>query len=74
MHTRRSCHRGLLNLAKKILAMRPDMPFILCTGHSETVSDDRARKAGIREFIMKPLSKAELADAIRRAFGGKKVR
>jgi FixJ family two-component response regulator len=54
--------------------MRPDMPFILCTGHSETVSDDRARKAGIREFIMKPLSKAELADAIRRAFGGKKVR
>jgi len=58
-----------LNLAKKILSIQPDMPVILCTGHSEAVSTDKAKKAGIREFLMKPLSRAELANAIRRALG-----
>ena len=56
-----------LNLAKKLLAIRPDMPVILCTGHSETVSADNAREAGVRGFLMKPLGRSQLADAIRKA-------
>jgi PAS domain S-box-containing protein len=59
-------------LAKNILAARKDMPVIICTGYSETVSPGKAEEAGIREFVMKPLAKRELADAIRRALDGEK--
>jgi CheY-like chemotaxis protein len=53
-------------LAKHILSVRPDMPIIVITGFSETVSSRMARGHGIREFAMKPLVKRELAETIRR--------
>jgi PAS domain S-box-containing protein len=53
-------------LAQQVLSVRPDMPVILITGHSETMSREQAKKMGISEFIMKPLSKQELAGVIRR--------
>ncbi|MGD0657908.1 MAG: PAS domain S-box protein [Syntrophorhabdales bacterium] len=56
-----------ITLAQEMMRMRPDVPVILCTGYSETVSPENARKTGIREFLMKPLVKRELAEAIRRA-------
>ncbi len=56
-----------INFAKKVLAIRPDIPVILCTGHSESVSAEKAKEIGVREFLMKPLARAELADAIRRS-------
>ena len=43
-----------------------DMPIILCTGYSETVSPEKAKEAGIREFVMKPVTKKEMAQAIHR--------
>ncbi len=54
-------------LAKAVLAVRKDMPVILCTGYSEIVSPEEAREIGIREFLMKPATKKEMAQAIRRA-------
>lgn len=54
-----------LALAKKLLAIRPDIPIILCTGFSENVSDEMAKKAGIKEFIQKPLVRREMVAAIR---------
>jgi PAS domain S-box-containing protein len=56
-----------VSLAKEILAVRQDMPIILCTGYSETVSPETAKKAGIRQFVMKPITKKEMAQAIHRA-------
>jgi PAS domain S-box-containing protein len=53
-------------LANKLMAIRKDIPIILCTGYSETVSPGKAREAGIREFVMKPVTKKELALTIRR--------
>jgi PAS domain S-box-containing protein len=55
-----------LALAPKLLAVRTDLPIILCTGFSETVSSETAKEAGIREFIMKPITGGEMARAIRR--------
>ena len=60
-----------VTLAQKMMRLRPDVPMILCTGYSETVSPEKARKAGIREFLMKPLVRGELAAAIRRALEGR---
>jgi PAS domain S-box-containing protein len=54
------------NLAKKFLKIRPDIPIILCTGHSDSVSSEKAQEVGIKEFLMKPLGRQELAEVIRR--------
>jgi len=55
-----------LNLARDLLKIRPDIPVILCTGHSESVTLDKLKEAGVREFLMKPLAKKDLAEVIRR--------
>ena len=60
-----------LDLAKELVKARPDIPIILCTGYSDNASPEIAKEAGIREFLMKPLTKRELAEAIRRALDGK---
>jgi PAS domain S-box-containing protein len=60
-----------IQLSKELLKIKPDTPIILCTGHSETASPVTARKAGIREFLMKPLARLELAQAVRRVLDGK---
>ena len=56
-----------VELAREALALSPDMPVVLCTGFSRTVDADQAKAAGIREFAMKPLTKAEIAKTIKEA-------
>jgi PAS domain S-box-containing protein len=53
-------------LSKELLTIKPDTPIILCTGHSDNISPEIARKIGIREFLMKPVTRQELAQAVRR--------
>ncbi|NTV42842.1 MAG: response regulator, partial [Syntrophobacteraceae bacterium] len=55
-----------LELAGAILAIRPEIPVILCSGYSDMISEEKIREAGIREFIMKPVGLREMADAVRR--------
>ncbi len=54
-----------LELAGEVLALKPDMPIIMCTGFSHLVDADKATAAGIRAFLMKPLTKKEIAKTIR---------
>jgi len=54
-----------LALARECLTVRPDMPIILCTGYSESVSEEMARAAGISAFLMKPVVLAKLARTVR---------
>jgi len=58
-------------LAQKLKEIRPDIPLILCTGYSETISQEKAESMGIHGFVMKPLSKDELAEAVRRVLDKK---
>jgi len=53
-------------LAGKLKAIRHDIPVMLCTGYSETVSAVEAKGLGIEGYVMKPLTKRELAEAIRK--------
>jgi PAS domain S-box-containing protein len=55
-----------VELAKEVLTLRPDMPVILCTGFSHIVDEGSARAAGIKAFVMKPLTKKEIARTIRK--------
>jgi len=54
-----------IELAQEILTIRPDMPIIMCTGFSHLVSEESARQAGIHAFVMKPLTKREIAKTVR---------
>lgn len=56
-------------LAKKLLSVRKDIPIILCTGYSEHITEEKAKKIGIREMLMKPLEIKELARTIRAVLG-----
>lgn len=60
-----------IQFARELLKLRPGIPIILCTGHSETVSPEIAREVGIREYLMKPLAKHELVEAVRRVLDDK---
>lgn len=53
-------------LAERMLEVRTDLPVILFTGYSETVSPEKAKAAGISEFLIKPVDKRELAETVRR--------
>jgi PAS domain S-box-containing protein len=55
-----------IDLAKEILAIRTDIPIIMCTGFSHLVDADKAAAVGIRAFAMKPLTKREIARTIRK--------
>ena len=58
-------HMSGCELARELLSVRPSLPIILCTGFSDSVDDDRARAAGIRGFILKPIRLQELSGMIR---------
>ena len=60
-------------LAREILAIRPEMPIIICTGYSERFSESQAKDLGIKAFIMKPLVISELAATIRRVLDESRV-
>jgi len=52
-------------LAGECKAIRKDIPFILCTGFSEKISEERANVLGIMGFLMKPFVMRDLARTIR---------
>jgi PAS domain S-box-containing protein len=60
-----------MHLARELLTIRNNIPIILCTGHSDSTSPEKAKKAGIREFLMKPIEKQQLATAVRRVLDTK---
>ena len=52
--------------AKQALKIRPDIPIIICTGYSESITKEQAKKYGIREFSMKPLKRWSIAEVMRK--------
>jgi CheY-like chemotaxis protein len=55
-----------VDLARRLLEIRPDLPIILISGYTENLDGHRIREAGIRAFLTKPLSRTQLTQAIRR--------
>jgi two-component system, cell cycle sensor histidine kinase and response regulator CckA len=58
-------HLTGVELARAMISIRSDIPIILATGYSQRVGADSAKAAGIRAFVMKPLTRSELAHTIR---------
>ncbi|MEE8397871.1 MAG: response regulator, partial [Desulfobacterales bacterium] len=57
-------------LSAEVMGIRPDIPVILCTGHSDLVDEDRAGEMGISAFVMKPISMGDIAKTIRGVLDG----
>jgi len=54
-------------LAQELIKIRPDIPIILCTGHSRLVSEKKAKEIGIKAFVMKPILRRTIAETVRKA-------
>jgi PAS domain S-box-containing protein len=60
-------------LSGKLIEIRPDIPIILCSGFSEKMTEEAAKEIGIREFIMKPVSRQALSKVIRKVLDAPKI-
>ncbi len=52
-------------LSAELIKIRSDIPVILCTGYSKSVSEASATEIGIRALAYKPIVRAELARTVR---------
>lgn len=52
-------------LSEKLKELRPDIPIIICTGHSSLIDEEKAKRFGIDGYLMKPASMSTIAKAIR---------
>jgi len=52
-------------LSAELIKIRPDIPILLCTGFSETMSEEKAVSIGIKGFLWKPIVMKDLSQKIR---------
>ena len=55
-----------IDLARDLARMRPDMPVILCSGLNEVVTEEDVKMLHVGDFFMKPISKREFAQLVRK--------
>jgi len=53
-------------LAVELKKKRPDIPIVICTGFSETMSKEKAASLGIKAFLLKPVTMKDLSQSVRR--------
>jgi PAS domain S-box-containing protein len=54
-----------VELAKELLAIRAELPVVLCSGYSATVNEETAKEIGIRAFCEKPIEMRKLGSVVR---------
>ena len=59
-------------LAQELIKIRPTIPIIICTGHSDRMDEGKAMKSGIAAYTMKPLAKTDLVNTVRKVLGKSK--
>lgn len=62
-----------LELARKIHQWRPELPVLLCTGFSDAITAESQREAGVERVLMKPVTRQEMAAAIRKVLDSRKA-
>ena len=60
-----------IDLARHIRKIRPEVPILLCTGFNAALSEKELKQVGIKSFILKPVVRRELAEAVRNVLDGK---
>ncbi len=62
-----------IELAHEIIAIRPEIPIILCTGISELIDAEQAQDIGLRAYLHKPVSIQDMGQVVRRVLDGEKL-
>jgi len=57
-------------LSVELNKIHPDIPVLLCTGFSETLSKEKAASLGIKGFLLKPIVMKDIAQKIRELLDG----
>ena len=60
-----------MDLVEKLREIRPDIPLIICTGHSSLINEEKAREAGVEGYVMKPITKSSIASTLRKVLDKK---
>jgi CheY-like chemotaxis protein/anti-sigma regulatory factor (Ser/Thr protein kinase) len=55
-----------IDLARRMLQIRPEISIIVSTGYSNLMSEEKARSYGIKGFALKPIAKKDIAALIRK--------
>lgn len=59
-----------LELTSEVRKIIPNLPIILCTGFNANLSEDKIKAAGINEFVLKPVTRNDLAMVVRKVLDG----
>jgi CheY-like chemotaxis protein len=49
-----------------LIKIWPDIPVILGSGYTESISLEKAKQMGVKDYLMKPIAMKKLADCIRK--------
>jgi PAS domain S-box-containing protein len=60
-----------VDLARRILQIRPQIPIILSTGFSNLVNEEQAKMYGIKGFLLKPITRKELGTLLKNVLQGR---
>jgi PAS domain S-box-containing protein len=55
-----------IQLARELVSVQPGTPIIICTGFSDKIDEKSAKAMGIKEFLLKPVVKSDLAKMVRK--------
>lgn len=59
-----------VELGKKFMEIRSDIPIILCTGFSDTIGEQEVKDMGFQSLLIKPAGTKELKAAVQQAMQG----
>ncbi len=51
-------------LSQELLKIKPELPIILATGYSDLITEEDAKKSGIRKYLNKPIALPKLSQTI----------
>ncbi len=51
-------------LVREVTRILPGFPVIMCTGHSDTIDEEKAKKNGVVEYVYKPYNLNELSSIV----------
>jgi len=54
-----------IQLAEKLIDLKPKIPIILCSGFSSKIHEQHAKDIGVKAYVSKPVLKRELTETIR---------
>jgi CheY-like chemotaxis protein/two-component sensor histidine kinase len=60
-------------LAREMIKIRPDLPVLLCTGHSDSINEEISSHIGVRALLYKPLTRHDLSTTIREVLDRRSV-